>query len=115
MSNKTKLATVLGAAFLATSIAPLASAEVNPFSATQLNSGYDLANYAHHEEGEGKDAEGKCGEGKCGEGMKSAEEGKCGEGKKAAKEGKCGEAKGGAAEKADKEGKCGEGKCGGEK
>ena len=83
-SNKTQVAAALGAAFLATSVAPIATADVNPFSATQLSAGYDLTNYHDHE--------GKCGEGKCGEG-------KCGEGK-------CG------GDKADKEGKCGEGKCG---
>ncbi len=93
ISKTSKLATVLGAAFLATSIAPLASADVNPFSATQLNGGYDLANFAHHEEGETKAAEGKCGEGKCGADKKAAKEGKCGADKKAAKEGKCGEGK----------------------
>ena len=80
----------LGAAFLATAISPIASADVNPFSATPLNAGYDIVNAGDHE--------GKCGEGKCGE--SKGEEGKCGEGK-------CG----GDAEK-DAEGKCGEGKCG---
>ncbi|EAW31596.1 hypothetical protein GP2143_08599 [marine gamma proteobacterium HTCC2143] len=109
MSKTNKLATALGAAFLATSIAPLASADVNPFSATQLNGGYDLANYAHHGETEGKGAEGKCGEGKCGADKKAAE-GKCGGDKKAEAEGKCGGDK-----KAATEGKCGEGKCGGDK
>ena len=99
MANPTKkpLAAALGAAFLATAIAPMASAEVNPFAATPLSSGYDLANYAHHAE------EGKCGEGKCGGDKKAKKEGKCGEGK-------CGGDK-----KAEKEGKCGEGKCGGDK
>jgi uncharacterized low-complexity protein len=128
---KKPMAAALGAAFLATSMAPLASAEVNPFSAQQLSGGYDLANYDKHKEGkcgddkadkEGKCGEGKCGEGKCG-GDKAAKEGKCGEGKcgegkcggdKAAKEGKCGEGKCGG-DKAAKEGKCGEGKCGGDK
>lgn len=104
-SIKTPLAAI-GAAFLATSVVPTASAEVNPFATTQLNAGYDLANYGDHE--------GKCGEGKCG-GKKADKEGKCGEGKcgekKAAKEGKCGEGKCGE-KKAAKEGKCGEGKCG---
>ncbi len=71
--SKKPLAVALGAAFLASSIAPLASAEVNPFSAQQLSGGYDLANY-------GKHGEGKCGEGKCG-GEKAGGEGKCGEGK----------------------------------
>ena len=113
MSNlKKPLAAALGAAFLATAVAPLASAETNPFSAQQLSGGYDLANYGHHEKAEG---EGKCGEGKCG-GEKAEGEGKCGEGKcggeKAEGEGKCGEGKCGG-EKAEGEGKCGEGKCGG--
>ena len=114
--SKKPLAAALGAAFLASSIAPIASAEVNPFSAQQLSGGYDLANF-------GKDAEGKCGEGKCGEGEKGegekgegegkCGEGKCGEGEKAGGEGKCGEGKCGEGEKAGGEGKCGEGKCGG--
>ena len=121
--SKKPLAVALGAAFLASSIAPLASAEVNPFSAQQLSGGYDLVNFGKHGEGkcgEGKcgekDGEGKCGEGKCGEGEKSDGEGKCGEGKcggeKADGEGKCGEGKCGG-EKSGGEGKCGEGKCGG--
>ena len=121
-SNKTHLAAALGAAFLATSVAPIVSADVNPFSATQLNTGYDLANYGAHAEGkcggDKADKEGKCGEGKCG-GDKAAKEGSCG-GDKAAKEGKCGEGKCGGDKagaktdaKAGKEGKCGEGKCGG--
>lgn len=112
--KKRPLAAALSAAFLAGTAASLASADTNPFAATELSSGYDLANY-------GKHAEGKCGEGKCGEGKKADKEGKCGEGKcgegkadkegscgegKAGKEGSCGEGKGG-------EGKCGEGKCGG--
>ena len=118
-SIKKPLAAALSAAFLATSIAPLASAEVNPFAANSLSSGYDLANYAHHEEGKG--AEGKCGEGKCGGDKKAEKEGKCGEGKcggdkKAAKEGKCGEGKcsddpGSDDNSKGDEGKCGEGKC----
>lgn len=106
-SNKSKLAAALGAAFLATSVAPMASADVNPFSATQLNSGYDLANYG--------DKEGSCGEGSCGEGKKKGEgscgEGSCGEGKKKA-EGSCGEGSCGG-EKKGGEGSCGEGSCGG--
>lgn len=107
-NSKNHLSIALGAAFLATSITPLASADVNPFSAQPLSSGYDLANFA-------KDTEGKCGEGKCG-GDKADSEGKCGEGKcgggKSDAEGKCGEGKCGG-DKADSEGKCGEGKCGG--
>jgi uncharacterized low-complexity protein len=113
---KKPLAAALGAAFLATSVAPLASAAVNPFEAQQLRGGYDLPNYDKHKEG-------KCGEGKCGDkkaegtcGGDKAKEGNCG-GDKAmegncggdkAKEGNCGGSKA-------KEGKCGEGKCGGDK
>lgn len=72
----------LGAAFLATAISPMASADVNPFSATPLNAGYDIVNADDH--GDHDDHEGKCGEGKCGEsdsGKDKGEEGKCGEGK----------------------------------
>ena len=70
------LTVALGAAFLATAISPIASADVNPFSATPLSTGYDIVNADGHE--------GKCGEGKCGEskgGEEKGEEGKCGEGK----------------------------------
>jgi uncharacterized low-complexity protein len=104
--SRKPLAAALGAAFLATAVSPVVSADTNPFAANQLSGGYDLVSYDKHGEGkcgdkkaEGKcgdkKAEGKCGEGKCGE--KKAE-GKCGEGKcgekKAKAEGKCGENKG---------------------
>ena len=106
--SKKPLAAALGAAFLASAVSPVVSADTNPFSASQLSGGYDLVNYGHHE--------GKCGEGKCGEGKKGEEEGKCGEGKcgegKGESEGKCGEGKCGEG-KGESEGKCGEGKCGG--
>jgi len=112
---KKPLAMALGAAFLASAVAPMASAEVNPFSAQQLNGGYNLPNFDKHG-GEGSCGEGNCGgdkgegEGKCGEG-KSEGEGKCGEGncggEKGEGEGNCG------GEKGEGEGKCGEGKCGG--
>jgi uncharacterized low-complexity protein len=91
---KKPLTAALGAAFLASAITPVASAETNPFSAQQLSGGYDLANFDKHKEG-------KCGEGKGGE---KTGEGKCGE--KTA-EGKCGE------KTAEGEGKKAEGKCGG--
>ena len=107
ISNKKPLAAAIGAAFLAASVSPVASAASNPFSAITLSGGYDIANHGEHE--------GKCGEGKCG-GDKAEGEGKCGEGKcggkKAEGEGKCGEGKCGG-DKAEGEGKCGEGKCGG--
>jgi len=92
-SNAKPVTAALSAAFLATAISPLASAEVNPFSATPLTAGYDVVSAGEHE--------GKCGEGKCGEGEDKTAEGKCGEGK-------CGES-----EEKSAEGKCGEGKCGG--
>ena len=115
MSNKTvikPLAIALGATFV-TSLAgtTIANAAENPFSMTELPSGYMVA-----DKQEGKCGEGKCGEGKCGSGEQKAKEGKCGEGK--CGEGKCGEGKmkteGKCGEgKMKKEGKCGEGKCGG--
>lgn len=79
----------------------IAQAGENPFSATHLESGYQLA------QADTKSEEGKCGEAKCGAKEKSEKdaEGKCGEGKCGAKED---ESKGA-------EGKCGEAKCGGEK
>lgn len=93
------IAAALGAAFLASSFAPVASAASNPFSAQQLSGGYDLANFDHHAEGGcgDKKAEGSCGDKKA--------EGSCGD-KKA--EGSCGDEK-------KTEGKCGEGKCGAKK
>ena len=102
--SRKPLAAALGAAFLATSLSPLASAEVNPFSAQQLSGGYDLANFAHH-------VEGKCGEGKCGD--DKADGDASGSDTKADGEGSCGDKKADGEAKADGEGKCGEGKCGG--
>ncbi|MGD9661214.1 MAG: hypothetical protein AB7U63_08070 [Porticoccaceae bacterium] len=99
MSNKSinTVKTAIGLAFLSSTLAtPLSALAENPFVATDLGTGYQVAS---------KDAEGKCGEGKCGADKAGKEtEGKCGEGK-------CGES---AANK-DAEGKCGEGKCGAEK
>lgn len=96
MAKLTKLnplAATVGAAVVASALsAPVAQAAENPFAASDLNAGYQLASQA----------EGKCGEAKCGADKKA--EGSCGE--KGA-EGKCGEDKKG-------EGKCGEGKCGGD-
>jgi uncharacterized low-complexity protein len=78
----------------------VANAEVNPFSATALSQGYQLASAE-------KASEGKAGEAKCGAEMKK-EEGKCGaEGKK--EEASCG------ASMKKTEGKSGEKKCGAEK
>ncbi len=88
---KKTVAVAIGTAFVAgLSLTSLAQASENPFGASTLDRGYQVA-----------EGEGKCGEGKCGEGKKEGE-GKCGEGK-------CGEGK------KEGEGKCGEGKCGGEK
>ena len=116
--SKRPLTAALGAAFLASAIAPLVSAEANPFSAEPLNGGYNLASFDKHQDGScggNKPA----GEGTCG-GAKAQGEGSCGE-KKAKGEGTCGGAKpeGKAAgdnasgeKKTYGEGKCGEGKCG---
>lgn len=102
---KKPLAAALGAAFLATSIAPLASAATNPFSAQQLSGGYDLPNFDKH--GEGNCGDDKGGEGSCGD--DKGGEGSCGDDKGG--EGSCGDDKKGDDKKG--EGKCGEGKCGG--
>jgi len=102
MKNSQKtLALAVGSAFaLSLASAPINAAE-NPFEATTLSSGYQVADH-------GKEGEGKCGTGKCGAEKGKAKEGSCG-GEKSA-EGKCG------GEKAkDKEGKCGTGKCGNSK
>ena len=114
MTHKTKtpLALAIGTAFAASlatsSIAYAAPSSSNPFTMSELSSGYMQVADAK---------EGKCGEGKCGGAKEKKEmEGKCGEGKcggakemQKNMEGKCGGAK------APKEGKCGEGKCGGKK
>jgi uncharacterized low-complexity protein len=108
MSNKNKLnplAVALGTTFaISLSASPIINAADNPFAATQLSSGYMVAD-AH--------GEGKCGEAKCGD--KKEAEGKCGDkkaegacGDKMGEEGKCGDKK-------KEEGKCGEGKCGDKK
>lgn len=86
--NKTMKSKLIGAS-LAAALVPALSQAGNPFAATPLPQGYDMANF---EKPEGKCGEGKCGEGKCGsEATKESGEGKCGEGK-------CGEGKCGAAE-----------------
>ncbi len=80
---KKSVAMAVGTAFAAgLTLTNLAQASDNPFGASALHGGYQLAGH----EGEGKCGEGKCGEGKCGEG-------KCGEDKKTEGEGKCGEGK----------------------
>jgi uncharacterized low-complexity protein len=107
-NNRIKpLAATLCMGFLAASIAPGVSATDNPFSAVELESGYQLAAAE-------KTDEGKCGEGKCG-GAKSSEEGKCGEGKCGGDKDASAEGASDSDDKSAHEGKCGEGKCGGDK
>jgi len=88
------VAAVLGTTFaVALAASPIANAANNPFSLTEISSGYMVADQA----------EGKCGEGKCGEGK--AKDKKESKGKsRVAKDG----------DKKSDEGKCGEGKCGGQ-
>ena len=97
--NKKAISFAVGTAFAATLSAGVASADVNPFTMSKLDQGYQLA--MSDTPSDDKMEEGKCG------GSKKMEEGKCG-GSKKMEEGKCGGAK-------QKEGKCGEGKCGGAK
>ncbi|HRF88930.1 MAG TPA: hypothetical protein PK244_10090 [Pseudomonadales bacterium] len=119
LSKNSLLAAVTVAGFVS---APLLNASSNPFSNTELASGF---NFHGHPDLKAGGSEEKCGEGSA----KACTEGKCGEDKKACVEGKCGEGQcgaqcdGGKSEKPkteapkghdDKaaEGKCGEGKCG---
>lgn len=95
MRKRTTLITAaLGSAFAATAaLAPLAHAAGNPFAASQLSAGYQLAQADTKMDGKKRD--GSCG----GDKMK---DGSCGGDKKASdkkKDGKCGEAKCGADKK----------------
>lgn len=103
----------VGAAFVASmATAPAVQADVNPFAATTLTSGYMVAE---------KGTEGQCGankqpaEAECGankaaqKAAQKAREGECGADKKPA-EGECGANK--PAPKPVQEAKCGEAKCG---
>ena len=81
------LSIAIGAALVgSTALTGTATAAENPFSVSELSSGYIQLAEAKCGEGKcgGKSAEGKCGEGKCGESKSkgiSVLEGKCGEGK----------------------------------
>ena len=95
MSRRTTLITAaLGSAFIATTaLAPVAHAAGNPFAASQLSSGYQLAQADTKMDDKKKD-------GSCGGDKKK--DGSCGSDKKASdkkKDGKCGEAKCGADKK----------------
>ena len=87
MSKERKLnplAATLGAAVVASAMSiPAVQAADNPFGATDLQSGYQLAgDYS-------KDGEGKCGEGTCGDKGDKKGEGSCGGADKKS-EGSCG-------------------------
>ena len=77
----------IGSAFAAATLTPVAhAANDNPFGATKLEAGYQLA------QADTKKMDGKCGEAKCGADKKAAEKKKdasCGADKKGA-EAKCG-------------------------
>ncbi|GAA5127671.1 hypothetical protein [Alloalcanivorax gelatiniphagus] len=87
MSKERKLnplAATLGAAVVASAMSiPAVQAADNPFGATDLQSGYQLA--GDHS----KDGEGKCGEGTCGDKGDKKGEGSCGGADKKS-EGSCG-------------------------
>ncbi len=88
MSKRTTLmSAALGSGFAATAVAPVAHAADNPFAASQLSAGYQLAQADTKMDGKKKD-------GSCGADKKK--DANCGADKKAAdkkKDGKCGEAK----------------------
>ncbi len=91
-TSKTQLLTSVALSSTLALAATTVNASQNPFSVTQLESGYQLAM------SDSKTAEGKCG---AADEAKKATEGKCGEGKCAASNDTS----------KSKEGKCGEGKC----
>lgn len=104
MKNTKIISLAISSAFAAATLSTIAHAADNPFGATKLEAGYQLA------QAETKKMDGKCGEAKCGADKKTAEK---------KKDGKCGEAKCGAEKKAV-EAKCGadkkgEAKCGADK
>lgn len=79
------LSLAIGSAFAAAALSPLAhAAGSNPFGASKLEAGYQLA------QADTKMKDGKCGEAKCGADKKGADK---------KKDGKCGEAKCGADKK----------------
>ena len=88
MKTKQILSLAIGSAFAAATLSPLAHAADNPFGATRLEAGYQLA------QADTKGKDGKCGEAKCGADKKAAEK---------KKDGKCGEAKCGADQKSRQE------------
>lgn len=98
MKKQTLTSLALGSALAAASLSPALAASDNPFAATKLEAGYQLA------QADDKQQDGKCGEAKCGSDKQAADK---------QKEGKCGEAKcGGDKKPMDKkvDGKCGAGK-----
>lgn len=109
-SNKTPLAFAVGTALLggltSTSLQAdtLFDANSNPFSLTELSSGYMQTAEANKSEGSTKMSDGACGEGKCGAAMMGGNEEKTSEGKCAGNK-PMPKAK-------TSEVKCGEGKCG---
>ncbi len=105
-SNKSHLLAAVTVAGLV--IAPVTQAGSNPFSNTELVSGYNFDHAKDQKAG---------GEGKCGEDSKACKEGKCGEGACGEQCGNEKEGSKGSVVKPDEnknhaEGKCGEGKCG---
>jgi len=100
MKKQNFVSLAVGSAFAAVALSPLAHAADNPFGATKLEAGYQLA------QADTKMKDGSCGgdkkmDAKCG-GDKKAAEAKCGADKK--KDAACGAAK-----------KSGEAKCGADK
>ena len=86
MKKHNLVSLAVGSAFAAIALTPIAHAAENPFGATKLEAGYQLA------QADTKMKDGKCGEAKCGADKKAA-------GEKKMKDGKCGEGKCGATKK----------------
>ena len=105
--NRSRLSVAIGTGFsIALASSPVAIAAQNPFSMTELHSGYKVA-------------DNQMGEAKCGA-NKAAQEAQCGANKKQKAEAKCGankgkvEAKCGANKKSKAEAKCGASKASGD-
>ena len=81
MKKQNLVSLAVGSAFAVIALTPVAHAAENPFGATKLEAGYQLA------QADTKMKDGKCGEAKCGADKKAAEA-KCGADKKG--EAKCG-------------------------
>lgn len=109
------LSGALGAAFIAsTTVSLVSAATAQPFTASLLGSGYELANFDQPME-QGMDAGGNSDGGNNQDAARSQVEGRCGAGKDRAADRDMKHDSAASAPKSGKEGKCGDAKCGANK